>query len=195
MSDLYKSSDEALIAFLSADNCKAFEELYNRYWANAYSLAFRKTASKETAEEIVQDFFTSLWLNRRTLQINTSFPGYIYSCIRYRVFNYYQKKYVRKNYVEAYEYLHTDIDNSTEDVISLNDLAETIDKQIGLLPVKCRAVYQLSRNEFKTTKEIASEMGISEKTVEGHLTKALKRLRLSLNQFFMLAPLFVSALF
>ncbi|MDF2432645.1 MAG: hypothetical protein JWP44_2276 [Mucilaginibacter sp.] len=72
----------------------------------------------------------------------------------------------------------------------LKDLTSTIKTEVNQLPDKCRSVYELSRNEHKTNKEIANYLGISEKTVENHLTKALKRLRLGLSHYLMIVLVF-----
>jgi RNA polymerase sigma-70 factor (ECF subfamily) len=87
---------------------------------------------------------------------------------------------VRKNYQNTLQLVKTH-DNGTEETILLNDLHISLEKEIIHLPLKCRSVFELSRKEYKTNKEIAALLGISEKTVENHLTKAIRRLRLSLN--------------
>jgi RNA polymerase sigma-70 factor (ECF subfamily) len=173
-------SDEELILMLEEENISAFEEIYNRYWAKLYSSAYKRTSSKEVSEEIVQDLFTNLWVNKNKIKIESTLAGYLYTAVRYRVFNYYSKEYVRRNYHESVQSLVHDVDNSTEETILLNDLTQHVEKEVSLLPIKCRSVYTLSRNENKSNKEIAAVLGISEKTVENHMTKALKRLKVKL---------------
>ena len=68
----------------------------------------------------------------------------------------------------------------------LKDMMQSIESEVNQLPDKCRSVYELSRIENKTNKEIAQYLDISEKTVENHLTKALKRLRLNLGHYIVL---------
>jgi len=171
-------TDEELVLMLEDENISAFEEIYNRYWAKLYSSAYKRTSSKEASEEIVQDLFTSLWVNKN--KIESTLTAYLYTAVRYRVFNYYSKEYVRRNYHESVQDIDRGIDNSTEETILLNDLTKHIEKEVSLLPIKCRSVYSLSRNENKSNKEIAAVLGISEKTVENHMTKALKRLKVKL---------------
>jgi RNA polymerase sigma-70 factor (ECF subfamily) len=171
-------SDQELLVLLKSDEIAAFEEIYNRYWAELYSSAYKRTSSREASEEIVQDFFTSLWLNRTKIQIEGTLVNYLRTSIRYRVFNYYSKEYVRKNYLESVGSLMKDFDNSTEETILLNDLTQNLEREISRLPLKCRSVYTLSRIEHKSNKEIAAVLGISEKTVENHMSRALKYLRM-----------------
>ena len=173
-------SDLDLLALLKQDNMSAFEELYERYWSKLYAAAYKRTRNKESSEEIVQDLFTSIWTNRNTLAVHSSFQNYLYSSVRYMVFAGFQKETYRKNYESFLIYHQFDMDNSTEDTIALNELKRSINERVQSLPEKCKAVFELSRKEHRSNKEIAFYMGISEKTVENHLTKALKTLRISL---------------
>ncbi|WP_374166616.1 RNA polymerase sigma-70 factor [Arcticibacter sp. MXS-1] len=180
MRRLKKISDEELLELFRNGDEAAFEELYNRYWAELYASAFKRLRIKEAAEEIVQDLFTSLWTKRDSLVIHTSLQNYLYSSIRYLVFAYFRKQDNRKTYEDFVLGGPISGDTSTEDRIYLNDLERNLDQGLRRLPQKCRSVFELSRKQYKTNKEIASFLGISEKTVENHLTKALRTLRLHL---------------
>jgi RNA polymerase sigma-70 factor (family 1) len=173
--------DGELLGLVRNDSMEAFEELYNRYWKSLYSFAYKRVRSKEISEEIVQDFLANLWAGRKTLIIKTSFEGYIYTAVRNLVFNYIAKETRRKAYSHFVQLFKVDTDNSTEETINTRDLQQNIEKGLNNLPEKCRSVFELSRHENKSNKEIARELGISEKTVESHLTKAIKRLRVTLN--------------
>ena len=178
MGDIYDS--ELLLRLKNEeDAAAAFEELYCRFWHKLYIAAYKRLKNKELAEEIIQDFFTKLWQNRHRLNVSKSFDVYAFSSIKYLVINYYSKQNsieVYSNYSQARDY-----DNATEDSIITRDLNNQIEQQISRLPEKCRDVYELSRKEHKSNKEIAGLLGISEKTVENHMTKALKRLKLNLS--------------
>lgn len=179
MQNLTKLQDEVLLKLLKHEHMAAFEEIYNRYWDKLYTAAYKRVQLKEVSEELVQDLFTSLWINRNKVDIRTSLAAYLFTSIKYLVLNYMQKEMVRSNYRES---LSGDrVDNSTEETVLLNDLALNINAAVEQLPDKCKSVFELSRKEYKSNKEIAAELGISEKTVENQLTKALKRLRLGLN--------------
>ncbi|SIT34417.1 RNA polymerase sigma-70 factor, ECF subfamily [Filimonas lacunae] len=156
----------------------AFEEIYNRYWNKLFDAAYHRIKQKETCEEIIQEVFVVLWEKRESLDITTSLGAYLFSAVKYKVIDYYRKQLVRARNAPALAAI-TSIDNSAEEQVFLNDLMVHIDKLVMQLPVKCRSVYELSRIEHKSNKEIASLLNISEKTVEGHLTKALQVLRLA----------------
>ena len=182
-------SDEELSVLLFKGNNAAFEEIFNRYWSVLYSAAYKRLKNHEGAEEIVQDLFTLLWSKRESIQIHTSLLGYLFTATRYMVLNHIQKNAVRQNYKETLQLLKT-YDNSTEDTIFLNDLNRNIEREVNHLPPKCRSVFELSRKEHKTNREIAEVLGISEKTVEGHLTKAIRQLKVSLGDLNRMASWF-----
>ena len=190
-----KFSDEDLIELLKEGSTAAFEELYNRYWEKLYNSARKRLSEAEIAEELVQDFFTSLWLNREKLVIHSSFNSYVHSSIRYLVYNHYQKETVRRVYQENTQRVLALEDNSTQELLSLKELNKVLEEGVEKLPAKCRTVYELSRKEYKNNKEIASLLGISEKTVENHLTKALRNIRLSLKDVMSFITLVLSFLF
>ena len=192
---IYKNlSDEELIELLKRGESLAFEELYYRYWSGLYSSAYNRVRFTEVAEEIVQDFFTSLWVNRESLNIRTAFIKYSSTAIRNLVFRYFQKQYTSKRYESTLK-LSEEVDISTEQKIELDDLKRALEREVASLPPKCQDVYQLSRGEFKTNKEIAEIFHISEKTVENHLTRALRTLRLSVKEITSVLVLAVSAFF
>jgi len=176
-------SEEELVRLLKQDRLGAFREIYSRYWKKLFDEAYKRLKNRELAEEVVQELFTNLWTKRQVLQINTTIGAYLHSAIANQVIDIYRKELVRSRYKEAFKVVHTEVDNSTVDSIMLKDLVYTIDEEISHLPDKCRSVFELSRKEHKSNKEIASYLGISEKTVEQHLTKAIKQIRLTLTHY------------
>ncbi|MEO8885802.1 MAG: RNA polymerase sigma-70 factor [Mucilaginibacter sp.] len=177
--------DKQLVDLIKQDNLEAFNEIYKRHWKKLYAAAFKRLKNKELAEEVVQEIFARLWFRRHSLVITTELGGYLHSSAAHIVIDYYRKELIKEKYQHSLQHNYG-YDNSTEEEIVLKDLQHTIDEEVKHLPVKCRLVYELSRVEHKTNKEIAYSLGISEKTVENHLTKALKRLRLGLTEYYLL---------
>ena len=186
MKDLSGILDSELLKMLTLeDDTLAFSELYNRYWDKLFGAAYKRLKCVEASEEIVQDLFTDIWLRRRQLNIRSELPVYFFSAIKYRVINHIHKQSVKSSFETAGALIYTQSDNSTEERVIANDLRSRIEKNVQLLPDKCRQVYQLSRNHYQTNKAIAEHLQISEKTVENQITKALKKLRTSLNTVFL----------
>lgn len=180
MRNYEKLSDDILLGLLKKGNVTAFAELYDRHWSRLYSAAYKRVKSREVSQEIIQDLFTSLWTGRKKLQLRSSLEAYLLTAVRYKVVNHIEKELVRRNYREALQELPLRADNSTEETVLLNDLSHQLEEEIIQLPDKCRQVFELSRKAQKSNKEIALELNISEKTVENHITKALRILRVSL---------------
>ena len=183
MTDFNTLGEDELINLLRQDKLGAFREIYTRYWKQLYADAYKRLKNKEMAEEIVQEVFTSLWHKRGALNITQTLGGYLYTSVSNMVIDQFRKDLVRARYTESFKLVYSETDNSTEDTILVKELEHTIEHEVNSLPDKCRSVFELSRVEHKTNKEIACELGISEKTVEHHITKALKHIRLGLGNY------------
>lgn len=173
-------SDEQLLSLVKEDNMAAFEEIYNRYWAKLYAQAFKRLAVKETVEELLQDLFTKLWLNRAKITVESSLAAYLATSIKYLVLNQMEKEMVRQKYKAAVVKMEVSYSNSTEETVILNELENHLSTEINKLPPKCKSVFELSRYEQYSNKDIAQHLNISEKTVENQITKAIKLLRTGL---------------
>ncbi|MBC7743789.1 MAG: RNA polymerase sigma-70 factor [Flavobacterium sp.] len=188
-------TEHDLLVSLKESRADAFEEIFNRYWLKLYCSSCKKIKNKEVSEEIVQDVFTALWLNRETLNIRDSLGAYLYTAIRYRVINHIKKEIIRNAYKEKMLIVSDNLDTSLEENILLNDLNRNLEREIKYLPEKCRSVFELSRKQHKSNREIAEFLHISEKTVENHLTKAIRRLRVGLEEVSRLAIYLTISLF
>lgn len=179
----YKAqSDEGLLKLLRQQELGAFEEIYLRYWKKLYSAAFKRVQSREIAEEMVQDIFTSLWINRNTQSIEI-LSAYLHSAIKYKVINYLEKEMSKRVYAEETLNSAVVVDNSTEEAVLLNELNRALEIEIQKLPPKRQEIFKLSRQEHLSIKQVASHLGISEKTAENQLGKALKVLKVNLKHF------------
>ncbi|MDD7888009.1 RNA polymerase sigma-70 factor [Flavivirga sp. 57AJ16] len=177
------NKDNEIFDRLKNDDKKALTELYNSYWKPLFISAYNLLKDKEVCEEIIQDVFIDLWNSRKRLQINISFQSYLYACTRYKVFSQFRKKKIIK--VELFEDLKRRFQLTTpETEIMHKELVSQIDDIINTLPKKCRIVYKLSRQKQMTHKEIAQKLNISSKTVENHITNALRTLKAALGYTF-----------
>lgn len=178
-------TDDDLILLISEGNTAAFAEVYLRYWSKLYNSAYKRLRNNELCEEIIQDVFTKLWERRGQISFNTGLSNYLYTAVKYAVIDFFRKELLKQKFVD-YAHHQELADNSNEEHILLVDLKQHVEKVIASLPLKCRSVYQLSRLENKSNKEISALLNISEKTVEGHLTNAIRFLKVSLAGFVLL---------
>jgi RNA polymerase sigma-70 factor (ECF subfamily) len=183
---LYKKvdtyTDDQLLKLLLEDDMSAFEAIYHRYWPRLYAMGYKRLKEKETAEELVQDLFSSLWINRHTVVIQ-NLSSYLFSSMKYKVINYMRHEIVKQNYVTQALAVREGIDNSTEENVLLHDLQLAFDREVSKLPAACQTVFKLSRQHNLSMKQVAGQLGLSEKTVENQLGKAFKVLRANLKHF------------
>ncbi|WP_236252863.1 RNA polymerase sigma-70 factor [Echinicola sp. 20G] len=162
---------------LKIRNEKDFESIYSEYATQMLSLAYNHTYDIELAKEIVQDIFLSIWERRKNLSIKGPIKNYLLRAVKLEVIDHYrQKARDEKHLTCAFEEYCT-APESTEETVLYNELSNQISYLVDRLPCQCREVYILSRKKGLKNKEIAKTLLISEKTVESHLTKALKFIR------------------
>lgn len=154
----------------------AFTEIYMRYADSLLQLAFRKTDSKEAAEDIVQITFIKLWGRRDNLRIDHSLKAYLYTSTKNNVISYYLRQRTKKTIT-----LETVCDElqpqfNTQHEIDYSNTLKLYNETLHQLPNKCREVFVLSRKGF-SLKEIAEIKNISPKTAEVHIGKAIRFLK------------------
>jgi len=179
-------SDEHVIALLKEGDEKAFDCLYKRYRNKLVAIAYHRIKSKETAEELVQDVFVNIWQKRFTLAIHHTFFSYVYTAVKYKVFDHISSLKVKDRYVEEMSRFSEKALNVTELEIEFNELDYHLNKSISDLPEKCKEAFRLSRFENYSIKEIAEELKISPDTAKYHIAHALKKLRERLRQLYIL---------
>ncbi len=187
----YKSwSDEALLTALLADNREAFAELYERHWYRVFALAYRKLKVRETAEELVQDLFATLWHKRREQAIE-NLEHYLTIAINRRIISYLRSNQVRTAYADYCRWTQAEATQETEDELAAADLSEAFARALLRLPEQSREVFRLSRLEHFSVREISLQLNLSSKAVEYHLTKSMRLLRGHLRDFVVLALAFL----
>jgi RNA polymerase sigma-70 factor (family 1) len=177
-------SDQQLVELIRDDNRLAFTEIFHRYWEKLTTLAASKLSSSDDAQEVVQNLFIDLWKRRSALKLEHSFNTYITSALRYSILRHMAAQ--TKRHGKHQQTAQPDIDHSTEQWLSFEELKDQLNKQIADLPEKCRLVFELSQQAGYTEKQIAGQLQISTKTVEAHLSRARRSLRIAFRNFFSL---------
>jgi RNA polymerase sigma-70 factor (family 1) len=174
-------SDPELLAFLKEGDEPAFTEIFERYWDKLLAVAVNRLSDEQEAEECVQDVFVSLWRRREEIELTHQLSTYLWAAIKYQVLNRLDKRYAKRR-IKTTELLDTNIIglHSPEVYLLEKELLLRIEATVADLPDKCRIIYRMSREEGKNNRVIAGELDLSEKTVEGHLTRALKDIRTNL---------------
>ncbi|OQP58112.1 hypothetical protein A3860_07230 [Niastella vici] len=180
--DLRGLTDEILLRLLKAGDDKAFKEIYSRYWKLLFEAAYHRLANRETAKELVQTIFLRIWEKRQTIHIN-HLHGYLQTAIKNSIINYFESTLVHKRYLQHVMNTTASACEGAESIINFHELSQAIEKAIGSLPEKTRQIFRLSRFDQLSIREIATNMNISEKAVEYHITQSLKTLRVYLKDY------------
>uniref|UniRef100_UPI0032174725 RNA polymerase sigma-70 factor n=1 Tax=uncultured Draconibacterium sp. TaxID=1573823 RepID=UPI0032174725 len=167
-------------------NTNAFHNLFSEYFQRLFIFA-QKFVDEELAKDFVQDCFFELWQNRRKLSVQTSISAFLFTIIKNKCYKHYQKEQLRLNHQSE---IHLELQQEelnfflkSEKSILEFDIKDRIQKTIKTLPPKCAAVFNESRTNGMSNKEIAEKYGLSVKSVEKHISKALKLFRQEFKDF------------
>ena len=167
---------------MAAVRKREFEQIYDTYSRRIYGFALRLSdGDTYLAEEIVQESFIRLWEHWDGLNDHQAALGYLFSTAKHIFLNYCEHemvKYVYEEYVLQHDSELTGESESSQDARSLEAYLRQI---VDNMPPVRQKVFMMSRYEHKSNKEIAATLGISEKTVEVHITLALRELRAHLS--------------
>ncbi|MDR6783925.1 RNA polymerase sigma-70 factor (family 1) [Pedobacter africanus] len=170
-------TDRQLLDLLQQGNEAALAEIYGRYWSKLYLQAYNVIRDRQIAEDIVQEVIVQLWMKRSVNEI-ASLNAWFYTCVKYQVFKALPIARAKINTIEAPMAFVSD----TDSLLMTKDFQRQLDEAVAKLPAKCRDVFNLSRKDHLSTKEVAVRLGISPKTVENQLTIALRRIRFALER-------------
>ena len=169
------------------------ERVYKLYFQSLYAYAYSMIEDDMQAEEIVQQLFLKIWEKKDQLHIETSLQAYLYKSVYFQSLNYIKHLKVRNEHQKhtVFQMKQSQAEQAGQQ-LDLKLLESRFRKALSDLPEQCRTVFQLSRFEELKYREIAGRLGISEKTVEHHMGKALRVLRTKLADFLVLLLLLLS---
>ncbi len=178
MVEMISFEDTELMDRLRAGDDLALKVIYKKYWNQLYKSAFNMLQDQQACEDIIQDLFINLWNKREQIEIKASLKSYLFASVRYEVYRQVRHGSVRE---DIFENIQDRLQTPSEyGSIEHRELLSYVNSIVNNLSEKCKVVYKLSREEQLSHKEIASKLDISPKTVENHLNKALRQLRISL---------------
>ena len=172
-----KQSDRLLTDQLRTGNEAAFRLLYDRYRETLYGYSFRILKQRECAEEIVQDAFMKVWLNRQKIDPELSFKAYALTITRNLIYDSLKEAANDKSLAEKIFYNPAIVENSVEDMIDWEHYEQLKSKALATLPEKRRQIFILSTEDGLSTKEISEQLNISVSTVKTQVSRALDDIR------------------
>lgn len=177
------SLDNLFQRVVCSDDKQAFELIFETTYAVLCGISFRVTKSAESAEEIVDDVFCSFWKNRKKINIAMSFTPYLIASVRNRSLDYLRKLKNEKSSALEVASGVASSETIASDLLAYQELNNHIVAAIQSLPPQCRLIFTMSREQDLTYKEIADKLGISIKTVDTQMGRALKHIRNELKAF------------
>lgn len=185
----YETDDRLLFEKIRSGDTRAFEYVFRKYAARLEAFARKYTVDEREAEDMVQNVFLKLWERREWLE-TISLSSFLFMLTKNSCLNYLKHRQIAESIeqrlpqTESVEQLYViDLVSDPVALLQQKELSESIDRIMDELPPKCKEAFILSRLNGLKNREIASQMHITEKVVEKHISRALKRFSEGLRHF------------
>jgi RNA polymerase sigma-70 factor (ECF subfamily) len=185
------TSEEEILKALRDGDEEAFLKIYETYWYQVFTIAYKRLGKKDVAQELTQDLFLKLWEKRSELKPQ-KIGNYLFVSIKNAVIDHINSGLVANKYIDFYKSYADQSSSITQNVVEFDDLSEAIEKGLLRLPVKTQEVFKLSRLDHWAPEKIARHLNLSEKTVGYHLTKSLKFMRTYLREYLLAGVFFLT---
>jgi RNA polymerase sigma-70 factor, ECF subfamily len=169
-----KKADNILIAGIKVDDYSCFNQLYIRYYGRLCLYVYKLTQNHTISEDIVQELFIRLWMNRAKLEIKGNIAGYMYQSSRNSTLNYLRAENNRKKTINRIPFQEESID---ENLIEQVEFSTALYQCIEQLPARSKDVFMKSRFDGLKQQEISEQLGISVKTIKNQIWKSLQFLK------------------
>ncbi len=182
-------ADASLLYRVEQGDKEAFNIIYEKYWTLTYSNAFKRLKNEDEAKDVVQEIFTNLWLRKG--KVIDNLPGYLNIAVRNQVFKLIEKQKCISPFLDTLENISSENQNADGNVL-WQEFYSTYECLLTTLPPKRQQIFRLRFHDDLSTKAIAEQVGISRKTVQNQLGKAIEQLRMLLfSNLFQLIALFL----
>jgi RNA polymerase sigma-70 factor (family 1) len=187
--------DFELVERLQKGDVEAFDLIYEKYSVKLYNFGLKYLRSTAEAEELVQSVFLKLWENYRSLKKESSFKSYLFTIAYNDICKLFRKRNYRQKFIDDTLYESSHSSSEAEDGIDYQSVLDQVQQIIDNLPERQKTIFLKSRQEGKSAKEIAEEVGLSPGTIDNYISEALKFIRSRLNKESLPVLLFFSLFF
>ncbi|MGN6531294.1 MAG: RNA polymerase sigma factor [Ginsengibacter sp.] len=171
------NNDYHLARLVAFGNTDAFRELFDKYRNKVFSIAYKFTSTEAAAEDLTQEIFIKIWLNKEKLTAVNHFNSYLNAIVKNHVFNYLRKMAAEQKMKVKLSVVREESHREAADPVCYKELQNLVSEAVSQLPPQQKKVYQFSRHDGLKHEEIAAKMGISRSTVKGHMVEALNYIR------------------
>ncbi|GGC33307.1 DNA-directed RNA polymerase sigma-70 factor [Parapedobacter defluvii] len=172
-----KYTDTELFLLVKEGNEPAFAEIYRRYWPTLLRHAQRMLNDEEECRDVLQDVFVKLLNQAPDLELKVSLSAYLHTLVRHRVLDVLDRNKVRLKYLNQLDNEEDNATAMTDDGLLEREVLRLVGEELDDMPVRMREVFELSRTEQLSHREISEKLDISTSTVKFHINHALTRLR------------------
>lgn len=180
----------ATLSLLAQRDEAAFEQIFKSHFKRLHSYALTILRDDSEAEEIVQQVFYKLWERNQVQSFAGSINAYLYRAVHNESLNLLKHRQVKSTHQLHIAYSMKNEAEHIDKKMIAGELEKQIHTALGELPEQCRTIFQMSRFDELKYLEIADKLGISVKTVENQMGKALKLMRIKLLPFLKFLILF-----
>lgn len=174
---LLPENEKLLLKQVAEGNEEAFAQLFHAYRDKLFSFIHKLSGSREIAEDILQDVFLKIWIQRKKLVEIDHFNAFLYKAAQNHALNQLRRM-SKETLILTKTYAHQNNDSpSADQQLTYNNIRKRLNEIVTQLPPQQKAVYQLSREQHLKQDQIAEQLNISISTVQNHLTRALKTIR------------------
>ena len=173
-------ADDELVAKLQKGDMEAFDRVYEKYAGRLYGFTLKYLKSTTETEELVQSVFMKVWENHKSLKNESSFKSYLFTIAYHEICNIFRRRSHLHQFIDNQLIENKLVTSDTEEQIDYHSILAQVTQIISMLPERQRVIFQKSRQEGKSTKEIANEFGLSTGTVDNYISEALKFIRSNL---------------
>lgn len=177
------NEEKTLLQALRKGKESAFRQIYDNYYGVLYLHAYSKLRDRETAKDIVHDLFATVWHKRESLVITGKLSSYLYASVRNKIIDYIAKEQSEADYLESLTQRIGGEYEAADYRLREKMLEEQIEHLLEQLPPRIREIFELSRKQYLSHKEISRKLNLSEQSVRSYIKDALRVLRAKLGAF------------
>ena len=182
MNDKNRKSESQWVALLKDGDARSFDQLFHLYGKRLYHFSHGYLKSKPEAEEVVQEVFMKIWQNRNHLKSELSFNAYLFKIAFRHIAEKFRKINLEKKYLHQIANDSIIFSDELNEQTNYHSLLKLIEDLIDKLPQRQKESLIMRRMEGLQISEIAEKLNIAPKTVEHHITEALKNIKAALGR-------------
>lgn len=184
------SDTEEIIRRLKSDDKSALDDLFGYYYPRLYQFSKSILKIENEIDDILQEVFVKIWLNRQKIGNAETFNAYIFTVTKNELLNLIRKRLRDQTFRDQLFLRSVAEEYQPENQLEFEEIKAGIDQIVAKLPEKRRQIFILSRTDGLSNKEISQKLNISEKTVEDHITHAIKQIKRSMKEMGILSILY-----